>query len=1038
VTEDVRLTPVQRAGAIDRADENIALLSGAGCGKTLVLGRRLTELLMKNPDAEDPFSRFVALTFTEKAALEMSQRVRKLLSDFAAESKGEDRRRLLDWIQQLPEARISTIHSFCASLLRTHAVEGGIDPEFTICSDELIVDQMLTEATDDAILQAVTDKQQDVVEIVASLGYERLAEHIRTLVELRTRWDRSDYEDPEAILERWDKLRQAEREQAWGYLVEDTRFRRRFDAIVKLSCHDPSDRFESYKREQLSIIRELLEDPGSRTPQVLSQLNSKPGNVGSPKAWGGKEALKEVRDRTKSLVSDITELGIFDEHLTEIDADAARWVSVMTGLAGEAESLYAAQKRRRGLLDFTDLLTIAARILRDNPSLRKSLSGQIDQLLLDEGQDTDSFQIALLETLLFPAPGKTPLPPGRLFIVGDDKQSIYRFRGADVDAFRDLYNRLGADQQEKLSTSFRTHSGGVEFINHLFAPLMGKRYEPIQAHRTTAPPHPCVEMILAANPVGPISTSEDATGAQAALAAQRIEEMVSNSEKLVWDQDARRWRAVKYGDIAILFARMTNTIAYERQLQMRDIPYYVLGGTGFFRQQEVYDVLNTLRAIDNPYDDVALFGFLRSGMVGLDDNALMRIAHALDPPYLPKLLGNAGSGDSHNPLMTRIDALSKDHRDALSFAVNLVSRLHRRKDAVTIDVLIDQVLEETGYEAILLSQFQGSRLVGNVRYLSQRGGVASGEGMGLADFIGQVGGHVLRQSRHEQAAVTGEGEDVVRVMTIHKAKGLEFPVVMIPDLNAGKRSNTGDLLISPGWGLTCKSQADRGTDAGDVPPLSYRLSRAREDRDERAEDLRKLYVAATRHKDHLILIAADWRTKSGELRQRESYLVRINEVLGISSALETGAEAIPYGPSGYVASVRRTTPASAPKRQRSRGKAATLLTTASDGAELAEGICELSRNTPSPPLLGSLDSSVGRAEIAITALCDFEHCPMLYRWRYELRTPPLVEATSDPEGPSGHRLDPATVGTLYHRCLELLDFAHPPPPKHSPPGQSAR
>jgi len=1030
MTEEVKLTPVQKRAGIDRAAENIALLSGAGCGKTLVLGRRFTELLMRHPDADDPLSHFVALTFTEKAALEMSQRVRRLLYGLAERSKGNDKRRFHEWVQQLSEARISTIHSFCASLLRTHAVEAGIDPEFTICSDELVTDQMLAEAVDEAILRAVSEGREGLAEVIERVGYDRVCEYVRKLTELRTRWDRADYEDPDATLKRWDKLRKIERTNAWEHLSGDERFRSRLREAARTSCEDRTDKLEIYRAQQLSIIRELLDDPGARTSQKFSLLTPKPGNIGSRKAWGGKEIILEVRDRIRSLVAEVAELGIFEEQLDQLDAETARSLSVMTGLAIDADALYASRKRDRGLLDFTDLLTTAARILKDTPRVRESLSDQIKQLLLDEGQDTDSFQIALLETLLFGCAGKLQLPQGRLFVVGDVKQSIYRFRGADVNAFRDLCKRLGAKHREKLTTSFRTHSSGVEFVNHLFAPLMGRDYEAIEAHRKTTPPHPSVEILLAGGPEGAIETARDAATAQGRLTAQRIEEMVSNSEKLVWDEERDRWRAVRYGDIAVLFARMTNTITYERQLAERNIPYYVLGGTGFFRQQEVYDVLNALSVIDNPYDDVSFFGFLRSGMVALDDNALLRIAEAMDPPYLPRLLEQVDEAHSGDAALAISSALPEDASDALQFAVRLLSRLNRRKDAVTIDALIDDLLVETGYEATLLSQFQGHRLVGNVRYLSQRGAAGSKEGMKLADFIEQMSAHVLRQSRHEQASVTGEGEDVVRLMTIHKAKGLEFPVVIIPDLNAGSRGNTDALLLSPAWGAILKYQTD--TDGGDETretPLSYRLAKAREDRDERSEDLRKLYVAVTRHRDHLILIGADWRTKSGQFSSPRSFLSQIDEVLGISQAIETGSETLPYGQNARTARVRRIVPSPPKKRPRYASKPAELLKTATDGTELTECIRRHARDTSFPPLLGPLDPSVGEVEIAITALCDFQYCPMLHRWRYELRTPPIRDVAPGSEGATGQSFDPATLGTLYHRSLELLDFENPQPPE---------
>ena len=175
--------------------------------------------------------------------------------------------------------------------------------------------------------------------------------------------------------------------------------------------------------------------------------------------------------------------------------------------------------------------------------------------------------------------------------------------------------------------------------------------------------------------------------------------------------DVASWRAVRPGDVAILFARMTNSLDYERQLQLRGIPYHVLSGTGFFRQQEVFDVLNALRVIDNPFDDVALFGMLRGGMFGLDDNALMHVAETLDPPYLPALTRIADDGDCEKNPRKAFRGLSEHRSETLAFAIGLLGALHRRKDTVGIDSLIARLLEETGYEATLGSQFHGRRMV---------------------------------------------------------------------------------------------------------------------------------------------------------------------------------------------------------------------------------------------------------------------------------------------------------------------------------------
>ncbi len=436
-------------------------------------------------------------------------------------------------------------------------------------------------------------------------------------------------------------------------------------------------------------------------------------------------------------------------------------------------------------------------------------------------------------------------------------------------------------------------------------------------------------------------------------------------------------------------------------------------------------MLNALRCIDNPYDDVAFFGVLRSGLIGLDDNALMRIADALDPPYFPGLMETANGGRSKGP-QAALAGLSEDERDAIQFAVGMLGDLHRRKDALGIDAIIGRILEATGYEAMLLSQFQGKRMAGNVRMLTEQARSAVAGGASLAEFIAQTGEQVLSESRYEQAAVSGESENVVRLMTIHKAKGLEFPVVFVPDLNAGRRRAGGVLLDRSDWGLTYGLRSDRDDrrDGDCETPLSYRLARRREDADEQAEDVRKLYVAATRAEDHLVFVGADWRTREGLLREGDSYLRKMDEALGITDALDAGSKTIPYDDDRYSAVVRSLAPSPAPRGRESVPRGERLLAEATTGAQLAGAIVASASPASPPALLGPLPTADGRVELAVTALSEFEHCPMLYRWRYELRIPGQVE-TGGAAGGAGASLDPATMGTLYHRCMELLDFARP-------------
>ena len=1041
MNEAFELTPAQQAAGVDRIGESLALLSGAGCGKTFVLARRFTELLLADRgDGDDALSRLVALTFTEKAAVEMSQRVRAILTALAESAQGQTRRKLLRWIDELPEARISTIHGFCSSLLRSRAIEAGVDPSFTVCADSLLASRLADESADRALLAAVEAQHAGAVRLLETYTFTQLAEAMAVILDRRTAFSADHYADAERIVERWDGRVRHLRDEAWARMDADADLRQMLDDLAAFECTDDGDRLLPIRDELLDAAGWILADRAERTVGSFARVNDvRAGNCGSDRNWGSERgSAKRVRHAMKAVIQAVDQYALHAEDLGEADRQAAAALAALVELAGRAQAIYAAEKRKRGLLDFTDLLAKTEQLLRDRPGVRRGLAERIGQLLIDECQDTDAFQVAMLSRLVLPEaddPSAAPTP-GRLFVVGDPKQSIYRFRGAQVEVFADLCDRLGPDNTERLDLSFRTHGAGVAFVNDLFARLMGDDYSPVEARRAACPPAPSVEIVLAGIPGGQVTSAAEASAAQAGATAQRIREMLDAGERIVWDRQAETWRQVQAGDIAILFARMTNSLEYERQLQNRGVPYYVVAGSGFFRRQEVLDVLNALGVVDNAFDDVAFMGVLRSGLFALDDNALMHLAEAMEPPYLPALTEAVAAGKLDDMLG---DRLGEVRLAALKEAVNLLGGLGRLKDALGVDRVTERLLAATGYEAALLAQQQGKRMLGNVRLLLDRARSAGAQGTVLADFLTQMKDLVLHEARYEQAAVAGEADNVVRIMTIHKAKGIEFPVVILPDLNAARRTGGDDLLVRSDWGLTWRSAGGRPYEDEDAPePLSARLARTMETRDQHAEDIRKWYVAVTRHEDHLVLVGADWRGADGQFRSGGCFMSQMDEHLHIADAVDEGRQTIPYADGRYVAAVRRwhglSGGAVAPAQAESlghRGPVPTgrrMMDAAEDAADLARAIVAAGGDrAAAPPLVGPVSPDIGTVALAVSTLGAFERCEMFYNWRYTLRVPEVATARPAPGAPAPAPLDPATLGTLYHRCMELLDVTDPQP-----------
>ncbi|HHH76339.1 MAG TPA: hypothetical protein ENL03_04875, partial [Phycisphaerae bacterium] len=714
--------------------------------------------------------------------------------------------------------------------------------------------------------------------------------------------------------------------------------------------------------------------------------------------------IKAAKATVIDLVERMNEYEIYTRTLNDADRKAADALATVSRLAREGYDIYRSSKRSRGILDFTDLLDYASQLIQSNPPVRKALAKSIRQLLVDECQDTDSLQMKLISSLTE--------PNGKIFLVGDSKQSIYRFRGAQVEVFQQWCQSLGETQHERLDISFRTHEAGTAFINHLFAPLMGNDYSPISANRTDTPEKSSVEIILADGGDIPIDNATDASRAQAMVTAERIAQMVRDKEKIVFDESAGSFRPVRYGDIAILMSRMTKSADYERALLDAEIPFYTLAGAGFFKQQEIYDILNALRVIDNPMDDIAFFGVLRSNMFGLDDNSLMQIALSCDGPYFANLTGSVSADKLR-------DLLPADQSKALFESIELLGYLHKRKNAIGTAAIIDRLMESTGFESSQLSRRRGRQILGNIRQITTLARQADENAVSLANFITAIGEMTLSEMRYEQAPIAGANEDVVRIMTIHKAKGLEFPVVILPDLNASKRSNHNPIIQSRLWGLVYGSK-----DEDDLPALSYDLARAKEKADLRKEEIRLLYVAMTRHCDQLILVGANWQ-KDGRFRRGQNPLQSINEVLDISGTVSAGQDKIDYADGKYSIAIKLMNPTGNKRATSARLPGQLILNAAKGPGDIAASLNLAGAKAKSPELLGAIPITAAKTALAVTALSDFERCPMLYHLRHELAMAPLpaVDATSHTAATGKSEIDAMSLGSLLHKCMELLDFS---------------
>jgi len=489
------------------------------------------------------------------------------------------------------------------------------------------------------------------------------------------------------------------------------------------------------------------------------------------------------------------------------------------------------------------MLTLARDLLRDNKIVRQKCQSLFRFILVDELQDTDHVQMELLDHLC--GSQKTT---GKLFAVGDAKQSIYRFRGAAVEEFMQLRAAMPPAGQQSLTVNFRSQPGILSFVNALFEADIPD-YEPLVPQIPQVSVGPNVKFLWtpAIARDTPLQRKNEAR-----QIASTIRAMIDDCEPLIAQRDASEtWttRAVQPKDVVLLFRAMTNVAIYEAALRDAGLDYYLVGGRAFYAQQEIYDILNLLRVLENPHDSLSLAGVLRSpfGCVS-DDGIYLLSQHRLG---LWKSLHDSAA----------IAALPAEERQAAERIGRWLASWRSMKDQLSIADLINRTLADSGYDAALQYETMAERKLANLwKLIDMARTFDAAGGFTLADFVERLNTLVEMPPLEEQAATQPEESNVIRLMSIHQAKGLEFPVVFVPDVNSVQRS---PAIFGAEWDAQLGCIPNPPSEE-DPPPFSKwpsQLWGRLETSAERAEALRILYVACTRAKDYLVL-SGSWDDQS--------------------------------------------------------------------------------------------------------------------------------------------------------------------------------
>jgi ATP-dependent helicase/nuclease subunit A len=843
----------QQSKAVCRRETSIVLSSGAGCGKTHVLTQRYLSHLRED-GAE--VGQIVAITFTERAARQMRDRIRRaIVQKLRIAPEGEEVDRWANHLRGLETAQISTIHAFCANLLRQHAVEAGVDPRFEVLEDYLAAN-LETQALTSCLQRLLTAEDQagtDLRELVLLYGWKPT---VAALQHVLGQWDEERWgewlERPAAaIAEEWLGPVRGKLLPAYVHYLTaaSPKIARCLWLLRTTPCQGPKMAANVAHILELTPMLAGATDLEAAVKEVTEA--AKVVGTEKAKAWASEEVYEAVKTGFEHFRRELpAQLELFLESAKDLNTAALtgqRFLRVAT----EAALAYRQLKRRTGVVDFQGLLVLARNLVRDHPEVRERLRRRMRFLLIDELQDTDPVQMELVEHLC-----GAELTQGKLFAVGDHAQSIYRFRGADVQLFQDLKRRMPHEGRLGLTLNFRSQPAILDFVNALLGPCPDngepasaafpsglEDYEPLKPHHGQVNPGPCIEFLWA-----PREAKENVTEARKTEAdwiARRIAAMVNRGERLVADRsgDSPRLRPVRQGDVVLLFRAMSNVELYEAALRRHGLNYYLVGGRAFFAQQEIYDLLNLLRALENPHDAVSLAGTLRSPFCCLSDEALF-------------LLGRNESGlwaGLHDP--ATLESLPAGQRERADRARRNLDRWRALKDRLPIARLLGDVFADTGFDAATQFEFLGDRKLANLWKLVDLARNFDRSGLfGMAEFIQRLGDLVRTQPREEQAATQPENADVVRLMTIHQAKGLEFPVVIVPDVGAEGGGPHNPVAHWDGrLGCVTRPPAE---EPPPFPALGWRLWKAAEAVDDWREDLRTLYVACTRAEDNLILSAA--------------------------------------------------------------------------------------------------------------------------------------------------------------------------------------
>jgi ATP-dependent helicase/nuclease subunit A len=1000
------LTPAQEQ--VLARPSHTAIIANAGSGKTRVLVEQYIKFLLDNHSISP--RDIVTITFSEQSARDIKKKIREAVLDRITNENDEQVLKRLYQIQdRLQSATITTIHAFCAQLLRNYPVESKTDSAFGIVSspeDQLLREECVQQTLYDAIAVGYKTENKQILEFIKKYGRRQVTNQILSLFSKRfsvkSLQNILDSRSDEEIASGWQTIIEAALDENvigfydrsyYAGLLEYLSKKTRPDAEQLLAMYDGAE----LRREKLIALSEILSYfhsskwesiHGTRFKNVKETLlASLPENLGSFRSY-------------RLLIDSY----ILSEDIQSFLMLESRSMRILLGLFREALDLYNERKEHYSILDFDDMLWKANELL-ERPEIRSELSARYPFILVDEYQDTDDLQYEIIRSLTanFTA-------DNRLIIVGDPKQSIYGFRNANIALFDKTTDEI-ADSTKlpaiELKESFRMLAHPMAFINKLFSAIFSSGKAEIEYNELilarTENAKGTVEILVkktdSTDRISEDSENEDdlEDGGEPDLIAAKILQITDKeSTYKVYERDQER--AVTFQDIGILLRSRTHLEKIESIFRVYNIPYVTYGGRGFYTSQEIKDIINYLAFLVNPSDDVALFGILRSPYFNISDRDLFLVSATTLKPRSLSFWSRFQSFATTNDA----PSLLKRANEQLRTNLELVGKL-------TSTNLIEKIYTETMIFGVYELYPESEQKIANLQKFSDLSVSFHLSGFqSTFDFLERI---MLLSEREEEEAVAESltHANAVHIMTIHGSKGLEFPVVFLPFLHrriSGGDGRKNSVKLERGVGISINDPESESTS----PLAEYITIRSNERGLE--EEKRIFYVGATRARDHLILSAKI----NKESIPNNSYLKWISDSCSTNYASDISFSELLKR---YDSTTGQTT-------EQIENVVVPVVT---DIPFIESPVIEvIERVFVQPSLVHTIEIPYeeGMTRYSPSQLLVYKECPTKYHLRFNLGIPEDPRLSSNFEAAdSAEMLRGTVVGQLVHGVLQHIDTIAP-------------